>query len=146
MRPGAPVDRDLWEQMEATQRDNVDWLKQVIAEKGWPGRSLVGADGADAAWLIAQHAVHDPDFQRECLGLIQNAAAVGEASQSNLAYLTDRVMLIETGHQRYGTQFRYGDSGPEPFPLEDPDHVDELRASAGLMPLAEYRKGFERSS
>src|SRR5262249_27167082 len=28
MRPGTPFDRDLWTQMEATQRDNVEWLKQ----------------------------------------------------------------------------------------------------------------------
>src|SRR5262249_42523708 len=60
MRPGMPVDRDLWTQMEATQRDNVEWLKQVIADRGWPGRSLVGPDAADAAWLIVQHADHDP--------------------------------------------------------------------------------------
>ncbi|HKF18451.1 MAG TPA: Clp protease N-terminal domain-containing protein [Candidatus Dormibacteraeota bacterium] len=146
MRPGTPVDRDLWTEMEATQRDNVEWLKQVIADRGWPGRSLVGPDGADAAWLIAQHADHDPDFQRECLVLLEKAAAAGEVSQSNVAYLTDRVMLKETGRQRYGTQFQHGKDGPEPFPLEDPDSVDELRAAAGLMPLAEYCKGFERRS
>ena len=55
-------------------------------------------------------------------------------------------MLKETGRQRYGTQFQQGKDGPEPFPLEEPDRVDELRAAAGLMPLAEYRKGFERRS
>ena len=67
-------------------------------------------------------------------------------SQSNVAYLTDRVTLKETGRQRYGTQFQHGKDGAEPFPLEEPDRVDELRAAAGLMPLAEYRKGFERRS
>jgi hypothetical protein len=143
MRPGTPVDQDLVGQMEATQRDNVEWLKQVIADRGWPGRSLVGPDGADAAWLIAQHADHDLNFQQECLRLLEQAAAAGEVSQSNVAYLTDRVMLAETGRQRYGTQFGYGEEGPEPLPLEEPDRIDELRASAGLIPLAEYRKAFE---
>lgn len=132
--------------MEAIQRNNVEWLKQVIAENGWPGRSLVAVDGADAAWLIAQHADHDPDFQRESLGLIEKAAAAGEVTQSNVAYLTDRVMLKEKGYQRYGTQFRHGADGPEPFPLEDPDRVDKLRARAGLVPLAEYHKGFETAT
>ena len=146
MRPGTPVDQALWREMEATQRENVDWLKQVIADRGWPGRSLVGPDGADAAWLIVQHADHDPDFQRDCLRLLEKATAAGEVSKSNVAYLTDGVMLKETGRQRYGTQFRHGKDGPEPFPLEDPDRVDELRAGAGLMPLAEYRMAFERTS
>jgi hypothetical protein len=142
MRPGSPIDRNLLEQMEATQRDNVEWLKKVIAQNGWPGRSLVGIDGADAAWLIAQHADHDPDFQSECLGHIEKAAAAGQVTPSNVAYLTDRVMLKEKGYQRYGTQFQHGVTGPEPRPLEDPDRVDELRASAGLIRLADYRKGF----
>lgn len=142
MRPGAPVDRDLTRQAEATQRENVRWLKKVVAERGWPGRSLVGVDGADAAWLIGQHADHDPDFQRECLDLIEKAAAAGEATLSNLAYLTDRVMVKEWGYQRYGTQFRPGPNGPEPVPLEDAGRVDELRASAGLIPFDDYRRGF----
>jgi hypothetical protein len=146
MRPGSPIDRSLMDQMVATSHDNVEWLKHVIAGRGWPGRSMVGVDGADAAWLIAQHADDDPDFQRECLGQIEKAAAAGEVTLSNLAYLTDRVMLKEKGYQRYGTQFQHGPGGPEPFPLEDPDRVDELRESAGLIPLAEYRKGFETAS
>lgn len=142
MRPGSRVDHDLIRRAEATQQDNVGWLKKVIGDRGWPGRSLVGADGADAAWLIAQHADRDPDFQRECLGLIEKAAAAGEATLSNLAYLTDRVMVKERGYQRYGTQFRPGPSGPEPVPLEDPGRIDELRASAGLIPFEDYRRGF----
>lgn len=35
----------------------------VIAEVGWPGRSMVGDDGASAAWLPVQHAGTDPVFQ-----------------------------------------------------------------------------------
>jgi hypothetical protein len=31
--------------------ENLPWLKQVIADVGWPGRSAVGSDGANAAWL-----------------------------------------------------------------------------------------------
>lgn len=146
MRPGWPVDFGLVRRAEATQRDNIEWLKLVIARRGWPGRSLVGVDGADAAWLIVQHADHDPDFQRECLGLMEKAVAAGEATLSNLAYLTDRVMVKETGYQRYGTQFRPGPSGPEPAPLEDAGRIDELRASAGLVPFDEYRRGFSGKS
>jgi hypothetical protein len=32
----------------------------------------------------------------------------------------------------------------EPFPLEDPDGVDARRATAGLIPLADYAAGFRR--
>jgi len=138
MRVGQPVDLDLMAQLDATIRDNSAWLDGVIREWGWPSSSLVGEDGATAAWLLAQHSDHDLAFQRRCLDLLTAAADRGDASKSNLAYLTDRVLLKERGTQVYGTQFTSGPSGPEPQPIEDPDDVDERRAAMGLGPLAEY--------
>ena len=35
-------------------------LKVIIAEHGWPTFTMVGRDGATAAWVVAQHA----DFRR----------------------------------------------------------------------------------
>lgn len=130
--------------VHAIARENAEWLKGVLRAGTWPGRSLVGQDGSGAAWLIAQHADHDPAFQRECLELLEEVVARGDASQGNLAYLTDRVLLRECGRQRYGTQFTHGAGGPEPLPLEDPERVDELRANVGLPPLSEYAKAFLR--
>jgi hypothetical protein len=139
MRVGEPVDPAVTAELDAAIRDNTEWLRGVVREYGWPGRSLVGDDGADAAWLLAQHSDHDPAFQRECLELLEVAAGREDASRRNLAYLTDRVLLKETGRQVYGTQF----NGTEPRPIEDPDRVDERRAAAGLEPLAEYRRHFQ---
>jgi hypothetical protein len=36
---------------------NADELERSIEKHGWPGHSLVGIDGAEAAWLILQHAI-----------------------------------------------------------------------------------------
>jgi len=84
--------------------ENLPWLKQTIAHKGWPTRSMVGDEGAHAAWLLVQHADSDPAFQRHCLDLLIVAAADGEAGQQAVAYLTDRVHLAEGRPQEYGTQ------------------------------------------
>ncbi len=46
--------------MEEVHKRNAAWLKQMIADYGWPGLSLVGEDGAEAAWRIAQHSIGDP--------------------------------------------------------------------------------------
>jgi hypothetical protein len=85
------------ERMEAARVDvaNTDQLRAIIAEHGWPGRMLVGDEGAEAAWLIAQHADHQLDFQREALALLERAVNDGDAPASHLAYLTDRVRMNE---------------------------------------------------
>jgi Family of unknown function (DUF6624) len=122
----------------AADAENLPWLKQVIAEHGWPGKSLAGEDGAFAAWLLVQHADGDPAFQRHCLELMTAAADRGEATRRELAYLTDRVLLAEGQPQVYGTQ-AIGRAGRfAARKLRDPDGVDQRRASAGLGPLAEY--------
>lgn len=84
-----------WEPVAAVDAENLPWLKRVITERGWPGASLVGADGAEAAWLLVQHADADPVFQRHCLALLTAAVETGEARRCNLAHLTDRVLLAE---------------------------------------------------
>jgi hypothetical protein len=53
--------------MEAVHRRNASRLQEIVAEHGWPDRELVGADGTLAAWFIAQHAIGQPDFQRQVL-------------------------------------------------------------------------------
>jgi hypothetical protein len=126
------------EAMAAADSENLPWLRQVIAGAGWPGKSLVGEDGAHAAWLLAQHADRDPAFQRRCLDLLAAAVERGEAAIVQQAYLTDRVLLHEGKPQEYGTQAIARDGRFEPRKLRDPDRVDRRRASVGLGSLAEY--------
>jgi predicted RNA-binding Zn-ribbon protein involved in translation (DUF1610 family) len=132
-----------WEPVAAVDAENLPWFKGVIEERGWPGASLVGTDGAEAAWLLAQHADTDPAFQRHCLGLLTAAVEAGEATRSNLAYLTDRVLLAEGQPQVYGTQMTRRDGEWVPRNLGDPDGVDARRAAADLEPLAEYVRQFD---
>lgn len=118
-----------------------DRLEEILDEHGWPTISLVGEDGADAAWTIAQHADLDPAFQARALELLRAAAAAGEASPGNLAYLEDRVAVAQGRPQTYGTQIRCADGAAEPAtPIEEPGGVEARRAAAGLEPLADYQR------
>jgi ATP-dependent Clp protease ATP-binding subunit ClpA len=131
--------RAFIDELQEVDRENTEWLKSVVRTRGWPGRSLVGADAAHAAWLLAQHADGNPAFQRECLALLEDTAERGEAQRSHVAYLTDRVHLAEGRLQRYGTQLTRSATGEMvPRPIEDPDSVDERRATVGLEPLSAY--------
>ena len=129
-------DRD-WELVLQVDAENLPWLKDVIADRGWPGASLVGPDGAQAAWLLAQHADSDPAFQRQCLDLLTAAVEAGEATARDLAYLTDRVLLHEGQPQVYGTQLVGRGGRWVPDNLRDPDGVDGRRAAVGLGTIAE---------
>ena len=48
--------------MKLIHEKNNARIKEIIEQFGWTGKSLVGEDGCEAAWLIVQHAVLDPDF------------------------------------------------------------------------------------
>src|SRR3954454_5674174 len=59
-------------------------LNEIIDQHGWPGKTLVGAEGANAAWLIAQHADIDRAFQQKCLEKIK-AMPRGEVEPRHIA-------------------------------------------------------------
>jgi hypothetical protein len=124
--------------MAAVHKQNADHLDRIIEDFGWPGRSLVGSEGAEAAWLILQHAIGSPAFQRKCLQILKEAVELGDVQAAQVACLEDRIAVFEDRPQRYGTQFDWDGSGKlNPHPIDDPERVDEYRASVGLEPLAE---------
>ena len=131
---------DLAEEWRRVDTDNTRWLEELLATRGWPGRTLGGTDGAEAAWLLAQHADRDPELQRSFLEALRGAVTAGEASRANLAYLEDRVRVHDGRPQLYGTQFTVTDGEFGPCPIEDPGRLDERRAEAGLDPFADYEE------
>lgn len=125
-------------EMEAVHRANAARLRAIVAELGWPGRSLVGDDGASAAWLITQHAIGEPDTMRAMLAFLEAAVAGGEADAGELARLVDRVRLLEGRPQLYGTQTDWDPTGRWMVPagaIEDPDRIDDRRQAVGLAPI-----------
>jgi hypothetical protein len=126
-----------WKVIQEADRENTEWLRGIVREHDWPGWSQVGPDGENAAFLIAQH-TPDLDFQRDCLTLVEEAVACGEAHPSHFAYLIDRVRLAEGNSQIYGTQAQGASGRYELQPLEKPAEVDDRRRRVGLGPLHEY--------
>lgn len=125
-------------EMEAVHADNADFLGRTFERAGWPGRSLVGDDGAAAAMQLLQNAIPRPDVVRRGLALLMAAAEKNEASALDAAYLADRIRVFEGKPQIFGTQLDWGPDGKlAPAPVAEPDGVDRRRAGVGLGPLAE---------
>jgi hypothetical protein len=124
--------------MKSLHIKNAARLREIIAEHGWPGRSLVGEDGVAAAWLILQHSISEPEFMRGSVPLLEKSVAAGEAQAMHLAYLTDRIAFFEGRPQRYGTQWDVDQDGTHVLgDLESAERVDEWRKSVGLWSLSE---------
>ena len=123
--------------LEELHRAHASRLRQMIAVFGWPGIALVGEKGAQAAWKIALHSISEPDFMRQCRGLIDTASQNGDAPRWQFAFIDDRIRVYEGKPQRYGTQLRPGPQGLEPHPLENESRINSMRMQVGLPPLAQ---------
>lgn len=131
-------DMQRWaETVEPVDRANTARLREIMAEHGWPGHQLVGEAAAHAAWLLAQHAT--PDFQEECLPLLEDAVAQADASPRDLAYLMDRVLMHRNQPQIYGTQYLLSDGVLTLWTVQESGGHDERRAALGLEPEAQNR-------
>ena len=117
---------------------NAQRLRRVLESVGWPGAEIVGRDGAEAAWLVLQHAIAEPDLLRRALPLLKTAARDGRTDPAHAAMLEDRIRFFEGRPQRYGTQFDWDAEGNlSPGAVEDPPRLAERRLAVGLPPLEE---------
>ena len=108
-------------------------LRTLAATRGsaWPTRSLVGAAGVRAVWMLAQG---DTALQRVALHRMMESGP-DEALPADVAVLEDRVRLQSGRKQLYGSQLRMVNGRLAPAPIEDSAHVDMRRDAAGLPPL-----------
>jgi hypothetical protein len=112
-------------------------LQEIIARHGWPRVARVGKDAVQGAFLVVQHSpIHE--FQREILPQLEVIAKTGEIPAGEVALLTDRVLVNQGKPQRYGNSFLFVNGRLVPHPVENMARLDELRASVGLPPIAEY--------
>ena len=110
-------------------------LAAALDQHGWPGRSVAGEDGADAAWMLAMHADSNTHLQERCLELLATAIGSRDADPRHYATLADR-LAANLGVQHFGTLTLPGPDGPLALvPVADPGDLDRRRASIGLPPL-----------
>jgi hypothetical protein len=124
-------------QMRQIDRENAAWLRSEVETNGWFTISQHGADAAEDAFLILQHATHDIEFMEMMVDPFNEMRLVGDVDPSHYALLYDRVATLTGGAQRYGTQWGCANgSAIQLGPIEDPEGVDDRRAEVGLGPMA----------
>ncbi|MGL4630533.1 MAG: DUF6624 domain-containing protein [Leadbetterella sp.] len=147
--PDSIAQKILTDSSNSIDSYNIQILKKVISENGWPTIQQVGSDGISNCWILIQHADLDVEFQKTVLPLIEEAVLKGEGHLLHYAYLMDRVLVNTRQDQIFGTQF--GDPILDenrrvidvlPKPLKDEKNLDILRNAFELNTFQEYKKLF----
>ncbi len=108
-----------------------------------PSIKNIGLDGAEVVWIIAQHAGFNLSLMKQVQELMEKCTSkdVKNGYYRGIAYLTDRINVMEGNNQVYGTQFWASPNGvPEPYPIVDFENIDERRKKFGLESFNEYKK------
>jgi hypothetical protein len=122
--------------MEEVHRRNAARLREIIAQRGWPGQSLVGQEASEAAWMIVQHDIAEPQFLRDLLEVFRQEVARGELHAKCAALTDDRIRMFEGRPQLYATNVNWDERGELGIgEVEDREHLDERRAAVGLPPF-----------
>ncbi len=118
-------------EMEKVHKANAHRLREIIDEIGFPTLSKVGEKGSNAAWLIIQHAIGEPDFMKECCTMMEeNSSDINPIHQ---AYLYDRIQFFQSKPQKYGTQLT---ADGKLYPVENKETLNEERRKVNLPALA----------
>jgi hypothetical protein len=134
VQAGWEIDGDLASSSATNDSVVIAQLKKLASTRGatWPTRSIAGAKGTRAVWLLAHR---DTGLARAALKRMMEAGP-DESNSADVVTLEDRLRLQSGRKQLYGTQFRAGADGQLIHaPMEDSAHVDLRREEAGLPPF-----------
>lgn len=135
------------EEMKALHNRNAIALNAIINYIGYPTITKVGKEASEAAWLVIQHAIDQPQFMKRCVQLLQTAVHENEADPKSLAYLSDRIAVFEGKPQSYGTQFDWDENGDlSPNAFDNLLEVNKRRKMLGLNTLEEQTELIRRNA
>ena len=139
----SPQMDSLWILQNNADSLNTLRITELIDEKGYPGKSMVGDGFASTAFLVIQHA--DLETQEKYLPVITKAADEGEVRWSSVALLVDRVNMRNGKPQIYGSQVNRNPDTEEYYfsRIAEPYKIDSIRATVGLGPLQSYADNWE---
>jgi len=123
---------------EKNLQENEKRLLELLDKYGWPTTSEVTEYAAAGAALIINHTTHE--LRAKYFPMLEAAFKQGEAQPLRYAKMKDRLLVEDGEPQLYGTQVKFEHLTREPYPILDPERVDQRRANIGLGPLRPYLK------
>ncbi|OHA41935.1 MAG: hypothetical protein A3H68_02400 [Candidatus Taylorbacteria bacterium RIFCSPLOWO2_02_FULL_46_40] len=165
-RDNIKKDSDLLESvLDADQRSTNDFKRKIISKDGLvyinkkhlaivkeiTGKYGVGevAKYSQKAYkcviVIALHS-GDVEFLKSLTKELQNTTD-SYVERRDIAFLTDKLKILQNRPQMYGTQYKIKKDGVVDFiDIERPDEVDRRREKLGMESFEEYRKMIAKNS
>lgn len=122
---------------EAQKQDSITLaaVRKILDRHGWLGTDLVGEEGNETIFLVIQHA--DSATMAHYFPMLAQSFILGKTPGQYYALMLDRLLTDRGQPQIYGTQIGMD---RKPFPISDPEGLDERRKKMGLPTMAEYLK------
>ncbi len=129
----SPESKEALDAVLRIDAENTAYMRRVLAQCGWPKKSIVGPEAAKAAWRLTQHADMDPEYQVLAARQLKYAVLSKEAEPWDLAVLVDRNRRLNDLPQVYGMQFFSAPDGAiEFYSIVSPAQLDSRRKEIGL--------------
>lgn len=126
-----------WQMVAEHDSLNMQKIENIIAQYGYPGKTLVGEPTNQAAWYVIQHSTKIGKY----LPLIKEAGKKKEIPFTWVAMMEDRFLMQQDKEQIYGTQGKgemtKDKDGKQVFvsfvwPVKDLKNVNKRRKVAGF--------------
>ena len=124
--------------LDETDSTNLASVSRILDTYGWPSGLSDAAN--KAIFLVIDHS--DLKTMNKYIGLFRDAVEKGYLSMNDLVTMEDRMLMNAGKPQKYGTQaYSLVENGKTViyiWPVEEPDKLDALRKSVGLIPIEDY--------
>ncbi len=127
------------EEWVALVNKNTDYIKGLIKAGQFPFITKSSEKAYNAAFVAVQHS-NDRQLMLDTVKLLEGAST-DDVRKSHLAYLMDRLRIMDNKPQLYGTQFKKDSDGRIVFfEIEQEEDLDKRREELGLGSFEEYKK------
>ena len=123
----SPEYLEVWRKQAILDSMNLIKIEQIIKEKGYPGKSLVGDSYKEVAFMVIHHS--NIEAMEKYLPILKEAYKKGEIDKGNLAFIIDRIYHARKGKQIFGTQqfFNLQTNRLENVPMADEDTIKQVK-------------------
>jgi hypothetical protein len=139
----------LVNEMQRVDSLNLESIKHIFKQYGYPGKSLVGSPTNEVGWNVIQHSSHIEQY----IDIIKKAANENEIPYPLYCKMLDRLLMEKGEEQIYGTQIAgltvvdkmTGDNKWKMFvwPVRNASEINKTRKKIGLkQSIEDYAKTF----